>query len=143
MSILIKGMKMPECCDKCFFAAWSKLHQTAWCDLKRGPTFSDYSVEYRTKRANFCPLLEVPPHGRLGDIDKLAKRIEYERYHHEHTDDFSARHHIAEYSHFLKEIADTPAVIPAEESNMDSFIRIFEEDDEEDGMDSFIRILKD
>ena len=27
--------------------------------------------------------------------------------------------------------------------DMDSFIRIFEEDDKEDGMDSFIRILKD
>lgn len=34
-------------------------------------------------------------------------------------------------------------IIEADESDMDSFIRIFEEDDEEDGMDSFIRILKD
>lgn len=38
---------------------------------------------------------------------------------------------------------DATTIIPADESNMDSFIRIFEEDDEEDGMDSFIRILKD
>lgn len=41
-----------------------------------------------------------------------------------------------------KVIDELPTVIPAEESDMDSFIRIFEED-EEDGMDSFIRILKD
>lgn len=34
-------------------------------------------------------------------------------------------------------------IVEAEESDMDSFIHIFEEDDEEDGMDSFIRILKE
>ena len=124
MSILIKGMKMPECCDKCFFAAWSKLHQTAWCDLKRGPTFSDYSVEYRTKRANFCPLVGVQPHGDLIDRDLVLKDG-------------------CDMETLFDAIKDMPAVISAEESNMDSFIRIFEEDDEEDGMDSFIRVLKD
>ena len=40
-------------------------------------------------------------------------------------------------------ILQMPTIIPADESDMDSFIRIFEEDDEVDGMDSFIRILKD
>ena len=96
MSVLIKGMKMPECCDKCFFAAWSNLHQTAWCDLKSGPTFSDYSVEYRTKRANFCPLVEVPQHGRLIDADALC-------------DGLVSNHPVVIHA------INAPTVIPAEE----------------------------
>lgn len=63
----------------------------------------------------FATAIPVSPHGRLGDIDKLAKRIEYERYHHGHTDGLAAQHHVAEYLHFLKVISDTPTIIPAEE----------------------------
>ena len=47
MSILIRGMKMPESCGKCF-------------------------VGDRTICADGCPLVEVKePHGRLGDLDEL------------------------------------------------------------------------
>ena len=59
-------------------------------------------------------LVHVPAHGRLGDLDELAKQIEHDRYHHTHTDGLAARHHIAEYGHFLKEIAAAPTIIPAE-----------------------------
>lgn len=71
MSILIKGMKMPKNCNECKFGTWSNLHQTAACkrhDFE--PCFKDYSREYMEKRADFCPLVEVPaPHGDLIDID--------------------------------------------------------------------------
>ena len=73
MSILIKGLIMPSCCDGCTFSDWSNLHQTASCKLHDyDPCFADHSREYTDKRADFCPLVEVPvPHGRLIDRDAL------------------------------------------------------------------------
>ena len=73
MSILIKGLIMPSCCDGCTFSDWSNLHQTASCKLHDyDPCFSDHSWEYTDKRADFCPLVEIPePHGRLIDRDAL------------------------------------------------------------------------
>ena len=73
MSILIKGLIMPSCCDGCTFSDWSNLHQTACCKLHDyDPCFSDHSREYTDKRADFCPLVEIPePHGDLVDRDAL------------------------------------------------------------------------
>ena len=48
MSILIKGMKMPKSCGSCF-------------------------VGDRTICSNNCPLVEIPPHGRLIDADAFEK----------------------------------------------------------------------
>ena len=74
MSILIKGLIMPSCCDGCTFSDWSNLHQTACCKLHDyAPCFADHSREYVDKRAEFCPLVEIPePHGRLIDADKMC-----------------------------------------------------------------------
>ena len=73
MSILIKGLIMPSCCDGCTFSDWSNLHQTASCKLHDyDPCFADHSREYTDKRADFCPLVEIPePHGDLIDRDAL------------------------------------------------------------------------
>ena len=71
MSVVVKGMRMPECCDVCTFSDWSNLHQTASCKLKEyKPCFADFSWEYRSKRADFCPLVALPDkHGDLIDRD--------------------------------------------------------------------------
>ena len=34
--------------------------------------FSDHSREYTDKRAEFCPLIEIPEHGRLIDADRVT-----------------------------------------------------------------------
>lgn len=111
MSILIKGMEMPQ---GCFYCICNK-HldpDTDMCILTREAFDSTFRViEHR--RDN-CPLVSVPPHGRLGDLDALAQQIEHERFHHTHTDGLTARHHVAEYGHFLKAISDAPTVIDAE-----------------------------
>lgn len=108
MGLYIKGMEMPKSCCFC------PLTNDGFYLCKANDPYKRLEDDCEETRPDWCPLTEVPePHGRLGDIDKLAKRIEYERYHHEHTDGLAARHHIAEYSHFLKAIADTPTVIPA------------------------------
>lgn len=64
------------------------------------------------ERLTQTTVFPVPPHGRLGDLDTLAQQIEHERFHHTHTDGLAARHHIAEYGHFLKAISDAPTIIP-------------------------------
>lgn len=65
MSILIQGIEMPETCDDCPFpyvsASYDKYME---CPLsKYEPT--------ALKRNDDCPLVEVPPHGRLIDADEL------------------------------------------------------------------------
>lgn len=78
MSVVIKGMKMPSCCDVCRFSDWSNLHQTACCKMRDyEPCFEDHSMDYEEKRADFCPLVEVPePHGRLIDGDALQCKVD-------------------------------------------------------------------
>ena len=92
MSVMIKGMKMPKCCNVCIFSDWSNLHQTAACKIcEYDPCFDKFSKEYLTKRANFCPLVEVlTPHGDL--IDRDALNLEYEV---EMADDWKTAHEIA------------------------------------------------
>lgn len=51
MSVLIKGMEMPTSCDDCFLP------------LRYCP--------YAMKPNGECPLVPVPPHGRLIDADAL------------------------------------------------------------------------
>ena len=80
MSVLIKNMKMPSRCFDCTFSKWSNLHQTKACNCGSHyfkPCFEDNSEEFYEKRADFCPLVEVPaPHGRLIDADALIARME-------------------------------------------------------------------
>ena len=83
--MLIKGLIMPSCCDGCTFSDWSNLHQTASCKLHDyDPCFADYRREYEDKRADFCPLIEIPEHGRLIDasykVDMPFYDDEYEEY---------------------------------------------------------------
>ena len=55
MSVLIRGMEMPERCGQCF--------------LRVGNCKQRIYMEQRPKN---CPLVEIPtPHGRLADLDKF------------------------------------------------------------------------
>ena len=77
MSVLIKGLIMPHCCDVCTFSDWSNLHQTAVCKVNYyKPCFADHSNEFLKRRSDSCPLAEIPePHGRLIDVDALEADI--------------------------------------------------------------------
>lgn len=55
MGVYIKGIEMPRNCGICGF--------------KDG---CEFSVPL-TERPFDCPLIEVPPHGRLGDLDELEQ----------------------------------------------------------------------
>ena len=61
MSILIKGIKPPKSCYTC---SW---YNKVQCPVNDGKCY------YRTTRHPSCPLIELPPHGRLIDADELVR----------------------------------------------------------------------
>ena len=67
MSVVISGMKMPRSCDECpcYYET-----EGAWrneCEV--------LGKEYiaSENRPEWCPLVELPPHGRLIDADALPR----------------------------------------------------------------------
>jgi len=74
MSILIKGMKMPKDCPMCPLSHWNKLDEFTGCEVVNGKRFAvtnDKGYAQSNTRPSWCPLVEIPPHGRLIDADKL------------------------------------------------------------------------
>lgn len=57
MSVIVKGMKMPKTCYDCIFYGGLECSLTGF-DADR--------------KSRHCPLVELPPHGRLIDGDALA-----------------------------------------------------------------------
>lgn len=80
--IYIPGMEMPTCCDRCIYSGWSNFYQIYICtarwrqseneallfDKKR----TNSVVTMRSGRADNCPLVPVPDHGRLVDKDTVC-----------------------------------------------------------------------
>ena len=94
MSIIVKGMKMPWNCREC----------------EIGLVYPCYSEQH------LCPLIEVPPHGRLIDADELMLRIQ--EYIDEYGWDVDEHGFHSEKWCAMKEtemaINDAPTVIPAD-----------------------------
>lgn len=111
MGLYIKNLKMSEHCMDCPFMV---SRDNDDCILQSDEANENFESLEQMKAG--CPLIEVPePHGRLGDLDALAKQVEHERFHHAHTDGLAARHHVAEYGNFLKAISAAPTIIQASE----------------------------
>lgn len=71
MSILIPGMEMPTKCEEC---EWSTTDRSGFfgCRLT-----GNIVIRKREKdRPDWCPLVPVPPHGRLIDADTLMAYFE-------------------------------------------------------------------
>lgn len=64
MSILIKGMEMPPNCFRCPLSVLNG--ERLYCEVTKDEVV-------RAKRASDCPLVELPPHGRLIDADVALK----------------------------------------------------------------------
>lgn len=62
MGVYIKGMEMPKRCGECPLSLYP--HSPCW---KNGGAL-DWE-----NRPNWCPLIELPPHGRLIDADALVE----------------------------------------------------------------------
>lgn len=77
--IMIRGMEMPENCDKCIYSGWSNFYQIYVCNVVRkgnpllfnGKQVKSTAIK-RSGRAENCPLIALPEgHGRLVDADAL------------------------------------------------------------------------
>ena len=71
MSVVIQGMKMPRNCDECpcYYET-----EGAWrneCEVLGKEYIAD---DYRPE---WCPLVELPPHGRIIDADSLKETLDY------------------------------------------------------------------
>lgn len=73
MSVLIQGMEMPDDCYSCPFRELVD-RDTDICFIT-GERFSALFTLNQQKNAD-CPLVEIPPHGRLIDADDLFQLLD-------------------------------------------------------------------
>ena len=67
MSILIKGMEMPNRCFECIFLTTVP---NFFCLAGKRDLCAEHGINI--SRPDWCPLIDIPtPHGRLGDLDEL------------------------------------------------------------------------
>ena len=72
MSVLIKGMEMPQNCDKCRFQSALRLY----CDAM---PYNFCGNTDDIERPDWCPLIEIPtPHGDLVDRDDLIAEYDHQ-----------------------------------------------------------------
>ena len=74
--LLIKGMEMPKTCDDCILA-----EQGSWLGAQEGwehfciADCDELRTVYHGEKPEWCPLVEVPTHGRLIDADELLNDV--------------------------------------------------------------------
>jgi len=109
--ILIRGMEMPESCDKC------RLFNECWCmALGIEDWRKSYNKPEQGERLPDCPLVPLPEgHGRLIDADALICE----------GADISDGYWVGEYceatewGYSTKMIENAPTIVPAEGGNAD------------------------
>ena len=129
MAILIRGMEMPTSCDKCSYSAWSNFYQIYVCNAarKNEPVLFDgkqtkSTAVARSARADNCPLVEIPPLGRLIDADALMQEFEKaQRTMKQHGQEYScsflsSSQEISTEWYCVEDMVENaPTIIPAEE----------------------------
>ena len=71
MGVYIKGMEMPKSCFECPWRC--KVDpENLLCRIS-GKYFEETFSGTIQNRHKSCPLVPVPPHGRLGDLDALCE----------------------------------------------------------------------
>jgi hypothetical protein len=102
MSVLIKGMEMPNRCFKCIFLTTAP---SFFCLAGKKDLCAEHGINI--SRPDWCPLIELPPHGRLGDLDKLMTEFMDSDLDHLQRDD---------WKEVIQIVADAPTIIEAEGS---------------------------
>lgn len=100
MGVYIKGMEMPTRCFDCPFMEYSGACGNH-CSLT-GEFNGDIDLE-EVRREEHCPLIELPPHGRLIDADELMLKVK----------DFPYGYR----GMIAAEIANAPTIIESEEED--------------------------
>ena len=73
MSVLIKGMEMPNNCGECFLYGLESAGNGMYWDYCRG--MRQIIDNPDDGRDSYCPLVPVPSHGRLIEADALIEAI--------------------------------------------------------------------
>ena len=104
MSVLIRGMEMPETCKLCYLSEFDPGFYAFVC--KPTGIRIDYDMAKIDRPRTICPLLPVSPHGRLGDLDALIVDLMDRGVESLQADD---------WYEIQQAVADAPTIIPAEE----------------------------
>lgn len=105
MSVIVKGMKMPDSCAVCRFAGRGGYFMERIVCMFTGENEDAENVD----RLPNCPLVALPDkHGRLGDLDALIR------------DHFSPEHRIAlseaNKAWMRRIINEAPTIVESEDS---------------------------
>jgi hypothetical protein len=109
MSVLLKGMEMQTSCHACCFFGQADIWESdfdgytkSFCKRTGSQTY-----DYVDKFLPNCPLVPVPPHGRLIDADVLKDSFDPSDFRNPDAEDncFAAIH----------VVNSAPTIIPAEE----------------------------
>ena len=112
MGIYIKGMEMPTDCRNCPFEMYYMNCGETKCRAT-GKILADfYKPIPFDGRAEECPLVEVPPHGRLIDADALLESIKEARKKDPDVEDV----YIDDYFTVAEWVVSAPAIIESEET---------------------------
>ncbi len=107
MDILIKGIEMPKNCHECRFHSMQDVMYKA-CVIHlcyaQGIGQNCYVDEVPTKLHDRCPLVALPKHGRLTDLDKL---YEHEKY--------NVQEALFDADEVLEDLKNAPVILEASE----------------------------
>lgn len=72
MGVYIPNMEMPKNCDECRIMTYEDTNCISVHELFCGcPIVFRAHPQHEERRPDYCPLIEVPKHGRLIDADAL------------------------------------------------------------------------
>ena len=102
MDILIKGLEMPKSCEECSFNQFHEANPwTTWETCMMLDKDTDSIGEGRLAD---CPLVALPSHGRLCDLDAL---IEHETY--------NIKQALFDSDEVLEDLKNAPVIVEATE----------------------------
>lgn len=100
MGVYIPNVKFPQNCDEC-----DLLYDCCACGVTHKRM--DFETMDRVRNPH-CPLVPVPPHGRLIDADALISNFEFTMKH------CTIKGHTAQrYREMIVELSVAPTIIPA------------------------------
>ena len=75
MGVYISGLEIPKNCKECMFADMDDIDFDYVLYCKATKKYADLD-RYDHPMGWNCPITEIPtPHGRLGDLDELKKKV--------------------------------------------------------------------
>ena len=75
MSVVIRGMEMPENCRECRFQDYVFTTGVTWCGASCVVLARNFEAIGFDGRPDWCPLVDLGKHGRLIDADALDYRL--------------------------------------------------------------------